>query len=125
MDETQAAEIQRGLGRVESALQSQAEWQRGHDVGDQREFAEIRRNFAAQDKRLSAMEGLCTMVEGHGEAIVNVESRLTESEEREQIRITRSDANAKWLKWIFFIVAAIALDRFTPQLLGVLSAIKP
>jgi len=125
MDETLAAEIQRGLGRVEAALSGSSAWQQNHDAGDQREFAEIRRNFAAQDKRLSAMEGICTMVEGHGEALVNIEQRISEAEERENIRQATRGRDVIWVRWIFFIVLAIAADRFTPKLLSLVGALKP
>ena len=56
MDDTQ--EIQRGLGRVEAAISAIRDGYVAHQTVDEREFSEIRRNFAAQDERLATLERL-------------------------------------------------------------------
>lgn len=123
MDESQGAEIQRGLGRVEAALAGLKDGQTSHQQSDDREFREIRTNFATQSERLTAMEGLSNMVEGHGAALSELEQNVSETREREKIRLATSARDNIWIRWVFFIVAAIAADLYAPKLLGLVSSI--
>jgi hypothetical protein len=122
MDQNQGAEIQRGLGRVEAALKGLQDWQTGHDAGDTREFAEIRRSFADQVQRLLTLESIADSIEAQGASIAEIEARVTQVEEREKIHKATSERDSAWVKWIFFIVAAIAANQFAPKLIGLIGA---
>ena len=121
MDDTQ--EIQRGLGRVEAAISAIRDGYVAHQTVDEREFSEIRRNFAAQDERLATLERLADSVEGHGRAIADIEHRMSNAEERETIRQTRAERDGLWVRWVFFVVLAIAADLFAPRLLNLVGSI--
>lgn len=113
MDDTQLAEIQRSLGRVEEAVAGIASWTAAHRIEDTREFGDIRQSFTSQDKRLAALEGLADTVESHGDALVNIETRLSASEQSAKVEIATRARDRMWLKWILLMVLALTTDHFT------------
>ena len=125
MDESQAAGIERALGRVEAALKGQTDWQNGHDADDKLAFSEIRRNFADQSQRLGKLELIADTIDGHGAAITDIEQRVSEAEEREKIRVVTGDTNRAWIRWIFLLVAALTADHFTGSKLAAWVARHP
>jgi hypothetical protein len=113
MAENVEGQIERSLGRVEAALQGLKQWGETHQGTDDRGFAEIRQSFAQQDRRLAALEGLADTVESQGQALAEVESRVTQSEKRETVRSTKYDRDRAWLRWIFALVLPLVIDHFT------------
>lgn len=113
MEDNQVGGIERALGRVEAALKGQTEWQSGHDADDKLAFSEIRYNFAAQDRRLAVLEGIVDTVESHGNAIAEIEQRVSESEERDKVRRAASDRDRVWIRWTFLLLLSLVLDHFS------------
>lgn len=115
MNEDIAAEIQRSLGRIEEGQKRSSEWQATHQIVDDRNSAETQRNLHEIGSRLQALESMGDTVESHGEAIVGIERRMTESEERENLRSATRSRDRMWLKAIFVLLLALASDHFTGQ----------
>jgi hypothetical protein len=106
-------ELNRSLGRVESAVQAIREQTLAHQASDEKLFNEIKDLISKQHDRLSRVEASTDAIEGHGAAIVDFEDRLNKSESLFKIDVAQRARDRMWMKWILYLVAALVGDHFT------------
>ena len=63
--------------------------------------------------RLTNVEGLAQQVEGQGQAILDLETRISAQEEKEDLRVKIKKRDINWIKVIVVCVFILVGDKFT------------
>lgn len=117
-------DVQRVIGKLEEGFRQVTE---NHKLLNQtlanfsKKIQEIQTKHNADDTRfqseivlrLTNVEGLVETVESHGDALVDLEKRVSEQEDTEKIKTRIKKRDINWIKVIVICVFILVGDKFT------------